>query len=303
MKMSKLTGFIRFYGRRIIRGWGRVRNVFQGMAAQHRKRSRLQRSIFAVTAVAVLTGVGLTAGWNIANRMDTSPSWDPPAEVDVDQQQASSFPTLPEPPAERIAALPPEDTSDQTQPVALRSVEPEQVAKAPAQMPPVRVEEEMNRDFHPKVDALPPDEEAQLTASTADTVADMIWPVSGSIERPFGWYRHPVFGDWRHDSSVSLAPQDDLEVRASLAGRVRDVVREGGLWRVSIEHDGGLTSEYEGLLAVNVQSYALIDTGAPIGTAPDPESGRTVGFTLLSDGSAVDPQTLIGGPGLPVLAP
>lgn len=130
---------------------------------------------------------------------------------------------------------------------------------------------------------------------------EMVWPVSGSVVRPFGWYRHPVFAEWRHASSTALVVDgDDRTVRAVLAGRVRDVVNEGGFWRVTIEHAGGLTSEYEGLVAIDVHSYASVSTGAPIGVAPDRASGRQIAFALYQDGDPVDPQAYFGDLAAPV---
>src|SRR5690606_32522731 len=128
--------------------------------------------------------------------------------------------------------------------------------------------------------------------------------VAGSIVRPFGWYRHPVFGDWRHASSMAIeVDARDRAVRATMAGRVRDVVNEGGVWRLTIEHADGLMSSYEGLVAVDVRSFETVDTGAKVGTAPEPGMGRTVAFSLLSNGEPIDPHGVINGPGLPVLAP
>ncbi len=297
----------------------------QAMAAQHRRRTPLQRSIFALTLLVVLAGVGFTTGWNVVTRTNQSAGLQPFDGADprgTDGEQALNFPSLPQLSREDAAASAESsdretaEASQQAESIVFDPAETVQRVEAPpAQLPPVRVERQADdRGFQPKVDAMPPEQMSVISppnesnaidvAEVLENADDLVWPVSGSISRPFGWYRHPVFGDWRHDASVALIPEEgEQTVRATLAGRVRDVVREGGLWRVSIEHDGGLRSEYEGLRSVDVASFTEVTTGSVIGEAPDPESGRVVGFTLISDGSPIDPQTLIGGESLPVLAP
>ena len=136
------------------------------------------------------------------------------------------------------------------------------------------------------------------------SITSMVWPVSGGeLVRQYGWYRHPVFGDWRYASSVVIKPGESGEVQAALAGRVRDVVDEGGLWRVSIEHAGGWRTEYEGLTEVAVASYQLVETGQVIGRAvTGGEWG--VGFAVRQGQVAVNPLSLMGGEApVPVMAP
>lgn len=135
----------------------------------------------------------------------------------------------------------------------------------------------------------------------AVSITSMVLPVTGELARPFGWYRHPVFGDWRHSSSVVFQPEDDGDVRAALAGRVRDVVYEGGIWRVSIEHAGGWRTEYEGLIDVAVGSYELVETGQVIGRT-DPAVGLGVGFSVRQGEVAINPLNLIEDGALPALA-
>jgi Membrane proteins related to metalloendopeptidases len=135
----------------------------------------------------------------------------------------------------------------------------------------------------------------------AVSITSMVWPVTGEVAQPYGWYRHPVFGDWRYSSSVVLRPEEDGTVRAALAGRVRDVVDEGGLWRVSIEHAGGWRTEYEGLVEVAVRSYQLVETGETIGRS-DPSAGLGLGFAVRQGEMAVNPLQLIGDGALPAVS-
>lgn len=169
----------------------------------------------------------------------------------------------------------------------------------------------------PETRQAPASSQAQAAQSTPATVAatrvepslpavsvtSMVWPVSGGdLVRGYGWYRHPVFGDWRHSSTVVMRPGESGEVHAALAGRVRDVVDEGGLWRVTIDHAGGWRTEYEGLIEVAVGSYQVVETGEVIGRA-ERAGEYGVGFTVRQGEVAVNPVSLIGGGTVPVLAP
>lgn len=126
------------------------------------------------------------------------------------------------------------------------------------------------------------------------SVDQMVWPVAGEVVRPFGWYRYPALGEWRYSTAVHLRPEaETAEVRAALAGRVKDVVNEGGVWRLAIEHSGGWTTEYEGLADVNVSSFQIVSTDQVIGWA-DRLSPAGVSFTVRQGGEAVDPTSLVG---------
>src|SRR5690606_14079578 len=48
------------------------------------------------------------------------------------------------------------------------------------------------------------------------------------LVRPYGWYRHPVFGDWRYASSVVIEPAEDGRVQAALAGHTMEVTATAG---------------------------------------------------------------------------
>jgi len=334
MNMSRISGFFRFYGRQLVRGWRRLWGPTSGTAttsSEHRRRTGVQRSVMALIVVGFLGAVAVSLG----NRV--TPNF--PMEWNTPQRAGESAGELGAPAGQsaqadvpapaNLAPVSPE-TPDGVTPISMRPVAPAQAGSDGPQMAEDLVDEiagDMDvTDRHPKVFAEPVGalQSAAPPASTTDSPAvgtrdaettasgqlpvvsasDMVWPVSGSIVRPYGWYRHPVFGDWRHTSSTAILPEgDDPTVRAALSGRVRDVVYEGGLWRVSIEHAGGLMTEYEGLEAVSVASYAVVSTGAAIGTAPAPTTGRAVSFKMTSGGAAVDPERVLGGLDVPVQAP
>lgn len=313
--MPKRNRWLSEVRQRLNRGRKYLGGVGTRLMEQHQKRTPLQRSIFTATIFGVLAGAALGAGWSVSSRMLAD--WQRPIQ---DENFVARI-DLPEPGAS--SSLPGEETRAQASPSQssergllsggtdgnsiIMPTRPD-----PPQASSLRREEDTvssSETFHPKVDAHPsvafPETDIQEIERVMPTLSvdDMIWPVSGSITRPFGWYRHPVFGDWRYTSSIALeTTTDDRSVRAALDGRVKDVVNEGGLWRVTVEHAGGLVSEYDGLVSVHVASYEPVETGRQLGTAPAPGSGRAVAFSLLSDGSPLDPQTIIDGPGLPVIA-
>lgn len=330
VRESRLMRLLKRVGEGVGAALARSAQAVRKMLAQHRERTAAQRAVFAFIFVALLAAVGLSAGWQLSQslffigdegvrsgmtRFDDEEAAASPA---ADQSEAAAVPD---------GAWASADSGDGAQ--ASAGADGERQAVEPVEAQTVRHEPRMvmappvsDRPFHPKVDAYPPDgaavdEEAGPAVSEAsaqpaepDEVAgpvamaeEMVWPVAGTVVRPFGWYRHPIFAEWRHASSTALVVDgDDRTVRAILAGRVRDVVNEGGFWRVTIEHAGGLTSEYEGLVAVDVHSYATVATGAPIGLAPDQASGRQIAFALYVNGDPIDPQAYFGDRAAPVLS-
>lgn len=126
-------------------------------------------------------------------------------------------------------------------------------------------------------------------ALPAVSLSEMAWPVTGDIIRPFGWYRYPALSEWRYSHAVVLQPAAGVtDVRAALAGRVHDVVNEAGSWRLRIAHAGGLFTEYEGLSAVSVASYQIVETGQVIGHV-DEVSTSGLRFTVLHGEEPIDP--------------
>ena len=53
-----------------------------------------------------------------------------------------------------------------------------------------------------------------------DTISfeHLIWPAKGEVSVPFGWYRHPVYNDWRFNAGIEIAVSGDA-VRTVLQER------------------------------------------------------------------------------------
>ncbi|HKM43299.1 MAG TPA: hypothetical protein VJZ70_04850, partial [Limnochordia bacterium] len=77
-----------------------------------------------------------------------------------------------------------------------------------------------------------PDSEPQLSFE------HLIWPVQGEIATPFGWHRHPVYGDWRFNAGLEFDVTDSA-VRTVLAGEVVAVNSNGLETELVIDHGSG----------------------------------------------------------------
>lgn len=322
---SKVSGFFRFYGQRVVDA---LRRVY----GSRKERTPLQRSFAFLTVV--LVAVGVYAGWTgsllrrpaihseFADRLDDSGSstlselplgapfsdgataagegWaantaesdpsDPVAQVPDDATFALAFdPRTPAPASggdDRVSVVLP----SQLETTESLSTDPAEAATAPSAES--SAEDNTARSIASPASASSSPSTPGRASLPPVSITSMVLPVSGEVLQPYGWHRHPVFGEWRHSSSVVLEPSEDGLVRAALAGRVRDVVYEGGLWRVHIDHAGGWQTEYAGLLEVSVGSYQVVDTGQVIGSL-DPQAGWGVSFAVRQGEVAVNPLSLI----------
>ena len=305
---SRRIGFFRFYGQRVVDA---VRRLY----GRRRERTPLQRSLFFITGALVVIAAYLGyVGLPMA-----------PAPMQIEMPDHGGTDVAELPPGE---ALPPSDellhgelvaagarpSAAEAGPTQSEIVDSDPVETAAVQSgasllargtesAPAVSERSSPQPDGARTSVNPDGAQAPSAPRSRPSlpsvsITSMILPVSGEMIQSYGWYRHPVFGDWRHTSSVVLKPTDDGNVRAALSGRVRDVVYEGGIWRVSIEHAGGWSTEYEGLLEVAVGSYQLVETGQVIGHI-DPHVGWGVGFAVRQGDVAVNPLSLIDGGAVP----
>lgn len=324
--VSKVSGFFRFYGQRTV-------DALRRLYGRRSQRTPLQRSL-AVLTVALLAA-GVYAGWagswlrrapapaELAGGLDEHeaprPAGGSPEGMDDVFDVAGVSPAgrasvaggswTSDPPATEVApvgSVP--NTAVSSQPVQAagttgRSGPDETPVASGGSVAPA---ERAGNAGEPGTDSVSPARSpAGGSPSRAPlpqvSITSMVLPVSGEVIQPYGWHRHPVFGDWRHSSVVVLEPAEDGLVRAALAGRVRDVVYEGGLWRISIDHAGGWQTEYAGLLEVAVDSFEVVDTGQVIGRL-DRQAGWGVSFAVRQGDVAVNPLSLANGGAVPASA-
>ena len=113
---------------------------------------------------------------------------------------------------------------------------------------------------------------------------NLIWPVEGRITSAFGWYRHPLYRDWRYHPGLEFAVRDGEPIRAALSGRVQLVEETApGYFRVVLEHGDGWQTTYDNLDQVSI-SRSRSEPGSVHRLA-----GRRPAVSLRQDGKAVDP--------------
>lgn len=119
---------------------------------------------------------------------------------------------------------------------------------------------------------------------------NLIWPVEGQIASAFGWYRHPLYRDWRYHPGLEFAVRDGEPIRAALSGRVQLVEETApGYFRVVLEHGDGWQTTYDNLDQVSISRGQEVSQGQSIGW---PGSGGLL-FSLRQEGKAVDPRQFV----------
>lgn len=130
----------------------------------------------------------------------------------------------------------------------------------------------------------------------------LVWPVSGSVVRDFGWQYSDTMAAWRLHSGLDIAAAPGDAVRAVYAGTVTAVALDPVWgWTVEVEHSPGYTSRYAGCERVLVETGALVETGQVIAyagaTAALEASGEShLHFELTWDGRKTDPAVLLPDP-------
>ncbi|MGI6148860.1 MAG: M23 family metallopeptidase [Firmicutes bacterium] len=116
----------------------------------------------------------------------------------------------------------------------------------------------------------------------------LIWPAKGEISTPFGWYRHPVYNDWRFNSGIELAVTDEL-VRTVLPGRVVSVGSDSFQTELVIDHGGGWQSIYRSVEALTVSPGQEVSQNQTIGRA----ANGSLFFSLSHNGKPVNPMAFL----------
>lgn len=131
---------------------------------------------------------------------------------------------------------------------------------------------------------------AALAKMPAFVPDDAIMPVTGQIVRSTGWYRHPVFDDWRMSTGVVIVPdRPGGDVRVAYPGVVEEVRKTAkGDWAVQVVHKDDWRSTYSGLESTSVRPHDVVSQGAVIGKSAGAASTE-VSFSLRHHQTIVDP--------------
>lgn len=117
----------------------------------------------------------------------------------------------------------------------------------------------------------------------------LIWPVQGEITTPFGWHRHPVYGDWRFNAGLEFSVSDSA-VRTVLPGEVIAVNSNGLETELIIDHGSGWVSTYRSIKGIQVVPGEMVKQNQNIAF---PESTGRVFFGLTHKGEPVNPQAFL----------
>lgn len=117
----------------------------------------------------------------------------------------------------------------------------------------------------------------------------LIWPVQGEIATPFGWYRHPVYGDWRFNAGLEFNATGDV-IRTVLPGEVAAIHSNGLETELVINHGSGWKSTYRSVRGITVGPGDQVEQNQNIAF---PESTGLVFFGLTHNDEPVNPQAFL----------
>ena len=143
---------------------------------------------------------------------------------------------------------------------------------------------------------VPPLYVEQLAEAVAVGSAPESWlkPLSGSMQRSYGFGYDQTCADYRFHSGVDYAAVVGEKVQAMAAGTVVSVT-EDALWGgvVVVEHGGGWLSIYKGLV-VQVKQGAQLEAGDIVGAvmefAAESAQNSHLHLEMYLDGECVDPK-------------
>lgn len=135
----------------------------------------------------------------------------------------------------------------------------------------------------------PTESRPQPELEPAVSFEHLIWPVQGEVNTPFGWYRHPVYGDWRFNAGLEFQTTSE-QVRTVLAGTVRSVTSTDVDTELVIDHGSGWTSIYRSIRGINVVPGERVQQNQTIAL---PEGTGLVYFGLTHNNEPVNPQAFL----------
>jgi len=120
------------------------------------------------------------------------------------------------------------------------------------------------------------------------SLEELNWPVQAEVATPFGWFRHPVYGDWRFNAGIEFNAPGQM-VKTVLAGEVVSVTSSDLETELIIDHGSGWASVYRSVKGLTVVPGELVAEGQKIATAAD----GLVFFGLSHNGAPVNPEAFL----------
>jgi len=122
------------------------------------------------------------------------------------------------------------------------------------------------------------------------------WPVKGNITSGYGWRMHPILGTRSFHDGIDIGAACGTPVATPWAGVVTTVATSATAGHyVRVAHDGGLTTTYMHLSAVDVTVGARLAAGQQLGRVGT--TGRSTGchlhFGTSRNGKSINPTTVL----------
>ena len=113
---------------------------------------------------------------------------------------------------------------------------------------------------------------------------------------PFGWRKHPIYGDYRFHYGVDLAGSTGTPIVATRSGVVTNAsYNSSGGYNVTIDHQDGYKSQYLHMTHYIVSSGQYVAAGQVIGYmgSTGASTGPHLHFSIIYNGNHVNPADYI----------
>lgn len=148
---------------------------------------------------------------------------------------------------------------------------------------------ELSLEPRPDPDQMRPDSLPQADAAVevwAAAFEQILWPIKGEVVTGYGWYRHPVYQDWRFHAGLEFAAAGAEQIRSVLKGRVESITPAEDGFEVVVNHGSGWQTVYSGLRSVAVKIGDIVEQNQMLAHAGD--DGR-IFFALVYEDTPVNP--------------
>lgn len=113
---------------------------------------------------------------------------------------------------------------------------------------------------------------------------------------PFGWRKHPIYGDYRFHYGVDLAGSTGTPIVATRSGVVTNAsYNSSGGYNVTVDHQDGYKSQYLHMTHYIVSSGQYVTAGQVIGYmgSTGASTGPHLHFSIIYNGNHVNPADYI----------